>query len=365
MLIAALSGRSLAVAAREAGYRPLVADLFGDLDTREVSEAVDVVGGGLARGLGGGAVLRALARLARGRDPVALVYGAGFEARPGALSRLSRRWPLAGNDATLVARLKQPEEFAALCASLGVPHPEIRRRRPRPPQGWLAKRAGGSGGAHVRPAAEAGRAGRAGYYQREVEGESIGLLFLADGRRALPVGFTRQWVDPSPGAPFRYGGAARVEPAHVPYRDAMAEAVRGFASLGLKGLNSADFLVSDKGIWLLEINPRPGASLDVFGERADVLFRAHLDACAGELPPAAPSFDGSRAALVVYAARRVPSIPRLDWPAWSSDRQAPGTRVDEGEPLCTVFADAASADAAIRLATRRGREIHAKLEGAE
>jgi uncharacterized protein len=33
ILIAAITGRSLAAAARRAGFRPLVADLFNDADT--------------------------------------------------------------------------------------------------------------------------------------------------------------------------------------------------------------------------------------------------------------------------------------------------------------------------------------------
>ena len=39
ILIAAQSGRALAEAARRAGLRPFVADLFGDSDTLALSEA--------------------------------------------------------------------------------------------------------------------------------------------------------------------------------------------------------------------------------------------------------------------------------------------------------------------------------------
>ena len=39
MLIAAVSGRALAAAARRAGYVPLVADFFADDDTRHIAHA--------------------------------------------------------------------------------------------------------------------------------------------------------------------------------------------------------------------------------------------------------------------------------------------------------------------------------------
>ena len=50
ILIAAPSGRALAAAARRAGYRPLVADFFDDLDTRGFCAANRLIEGGLDTG---------------------------------------------------------------------------------------------------------------------------------------------------------------------------------------------------------------------------------------------------------------------------------------------------------------------------
>ncbi len=54
VLIAATSGRALAASARRAGYRPLVADFFGDHDTiaRRRDDACTFAGS-FARGIGG------------------------------------------------------------------------------------------------------------------------------------------------------------------------------------------------------------------------------------------------------------------------------------------------------------------------
>ena len=56
VLIAARSGRALAACARRSGYRPLVADMFGDLDTRELAEANERVPGTMAHGFARGAL---------------------------------------------------------------------------------------------------------------------------------------------------------------------------------------------------------------------------------------------------------------------------------------------------------------------
>lgn len=363
MLIAALSGRSLASAAARAGYAPLVADLFGDNDTREIAEDVEQVPGSLRRGLARRTLLPALDRLAGDRNPVGLVCGSGFESSPRLLSALSQRWPLLGNDAALVEQLKDPVGFAGLCEEFGTLHPPVSRTRPQKPEGWLVKRAGASGGIHVRPADRARRTAKADYWQRRVDGRAVSAAFLADGRRARIVAFTRQWADPALGSEFRYGGAVRLAADEVAHQSIIARAVGKFAALGLRGLNSADFLVGDDGCWLLEINPRPGASLDVLSDREGELFHLHVKACRGFLPAEAPQFDGFGAAMVVYARREVSRVPDIPWPEWSADRQGAGTRVRAGEPLCTVLAVEASSMLAEECVHERAVRIRTMLEG--
>ena len=73
--------------------------------------------------------LRALA--ARAPSPIlGLVYGAGFEDRPELLTLIAKRWPLLGNTAATVARLKAPESFFAELDRLGIAHPATTSERP-------------------------------------------------------------------------------------------------------------------------------------------------------------------------------------------------------------------------------------------
>lgn len=362
VLIAALSGRALAACARRGGYRPLVADLFGDLDTRELAEACEVVPGSLARGFVHGALLAALDRLAAGRGVIGVVVGGGFEDRPRLLRSIAARHVLLGNSPESVAAIKDPFWFAETCARAGVPHPEVRRDRPAGGV-WLRKRVGGSGGVHV--AAGTRRAGvrKGRYYQRLVAGEAVSAAFLAAGGACRVLGLSRQWADPAPHRPFRYGGACR--PARVTSVRAaeIGDAVGRLVSrTDLCGLNSADFLVRDDGFDLLEVNPRPGATLDIFADRA--LFRWHLEACQGSLPDAAAVWPGGAAAATVYVRVQVCLPADFAWPGWAADRQPSGEFVPAGAPLCTVLADAADAEAAECLVRRRAAEILALAEGA-
>jgi predicted ATP-grasp superfamily ATP-dependent carboligase len=362
VLIAALSGRALGACAGRDGYRPLVADLFGDLDTRELAEASERVPGTLARGFSHGGLLAALDRLAAGRRVIGLVVGSGFEDRPRLLRALAGRHVLLGNPVDVVLAIKDPFRFAETCARAGVPHPEVRRDVPAG-GAWLRKRAGGSGGVHVVASSRRGgqRPGR--YYQRHVGGEPVSAAFLAAGGACRVLGLSRQWADPTPRQPFRYGGASR--PALVPAGQAadIGDAVARLVALtGLRGLNSADFLVRRDGVDLLEVNPRPGATVDIFAGQA--LFRLHVEACRGVLPAVAPVWAGAAAAAATVYARRDIRLPAdFVWPAWTADRQPPGEPVPAGAPLCTVLAEPADAAGAEQLVRDRGVEILSRAEG--
>jgi len=353
VLIVAASGRALAASARRGGFTPLVADFFGDQDTLALARAHRRLTSGWMAGMQADEVLSALAALSDGSDPIGVVCGTGFEDRPILLAAIAKRWPLIGNSAETVARAKDPLALAALCRDCGIPHPAVSLDRPADADGWLAKRRGGAGGRHV--TSELGRRrGSAVYFQRRVTGTPVSALVLADGRDAMVLGFSRQWSAATARQPFRYGGA--VAPAAVAAATAAVLAVaaqRAAAAMPLAGLNSVDFLVDHDAFWLIEINPRPGATLDIFAPEQGSLFALHVDAWRGLLPERAPARSAARASAIVYAEHDIAFAPSVAWPEWAADRPAVGTAIGVGEPLCTVLADADTPDAATQLLARR------------
>lgn len=363
ILIAAASGRALAGAARRAGYRPLVADFFGDMDTCEFAVAHRLIDDGLDRGFCRDTLLPALEELAAQEEPAGLVYGMGFEDRTDILEELSKHFPLFGNRPEVVRQVKDPSALAELCDDLGVPHPKIQTARPDDCGNWLVKSMGGAGGNHVAPAATAYAHEEGTYYQRIAAGEPVSLLFLADGSHALALGASRQWTRPTPSEPFRYGGCLR--PASLP--DALAQKLADLAesfahACALRGLNSLDLLAEGDKITLIEINPRPGATLDIFEDGKGTLFSAHLEACLGKLPFVKPAFDGAAAAAVAFARSEITSMPRLDWPDWAADRQNPRTSLHPEDPICTVKAHADEPALARQLVDQRAALILDHIE---
>lgn len=360
VLIAAVSGRALAASARRGGFAPLVVDVFGDQDTLAAAAAhvrVEPLNG---YRISADALFAAFETLAQAHEPCGAVCGTGFEDRPDLLERIAQRWGLVGNSAATVQRIKDPLAFAQLCRDCGVPHPEISLTRPADMSGWLAKRTGGAGGVHIRPAAD--DHDRNFYFQRRVAGVPVSALLLADGRRALVLGFSRQWSSATPSRPFRYGGAAQPARLGVDIERAMTTAIdRLVAAAALVGLNSADFLLDGEDFQLLEINPRPGATVDIFEPPGGSLFAMHVAACRGALPETPPVYDGARAGAIVYADQAIAAVPEMDWPDWTADRPVAGSAVAAGGPLCTVFAGAPTAEAAQAQVERRAAAIMAEL----
>jgi predicted ATP-grasp superfamily ATP-dependent carboligase len=364
LLIASVSGRALAEAARRAGFTPLVADFFADADTQGAAHACRKLTG-LARGFRWRSLdpaLRALAELAPS-PVIGLVYGAGFEDRPELLRLIARRWPLLGTAAATVARLKSPEDFFATLDRLGIAHPPTQSEPPVHGgrwlvKTWLAKKRGGAGGSHIVPSRFA-RAKADHYFQERVAGRAVSALFVACGGEARVFGFSEQWTSPVPPRPWRYGGAVCPANLSPSLARGMTATVKKLArAYPIKGLASADFLLCGEVPLLLEINPRPGATLDIFDRGRRPLLSLHIEAAReGKLPSRALDLQGAMASAIVYATRRAQAPVDGAWPLWVADRPQPSEWIDKSRPICTVSARAGTAAGARRLAESRRRKI--------
>lgn len=369
VLIAAFSARSLAQSARRAGYVPLVADAFGDEDLLDAAHDVRVIDGAMRTGFRAKPLISALDALvaAAPMPPIGLVLGSGLEDKPRLVEILDRRYTLIGCNVSALRACKDPNVFFPLLDRLGIAHPETRTTPPDHADGWLTKRIGGSGGRHVRRCSTQARAKPRGYFQRCIEGQRISMsAVIADGVALdTTLDMTRQWCAPARAHPFRYGGAVRLPwSGTAAERDMLAAVSKLAQAFELKGLVSFDFVVGDDDMpSLLELNPRPGASLDVIDDAEGSRFHAHVLGCrTGRTATFPKSADHlAKAAAILHADKGQVTLGAMAWPDWAADRGAPGTRVALGQPLATVFADGPTADAAEALARARLVELESLI----
>lgn len=328
-----------AQSAFRSGLHAYVIDLFGDNDTRRYAKAAQRV-----CNLDIEALEKAAIGLI-GDAVVPLIYGSGLDCQTDALHALGLKYPIVGNVPDTAARTRDPHDFFALLEQLRIPYPEIRFSRPANPAGWLAKAACGEGGKRVAFLANFQPAAPESYYfQRLTPGTPYSLLFLANGKSIRAVGFNTQLTTSSHQLPFLFAGAIDCAALAPAQRAAAMDAAAGLtAALGLLGMNSLDFMADRDGIRVLEINPRPSATAQLYDrDFPEGWLAAHMQACRGQLPDPPSTSGAFKGFRTVYATGETHIRPNLNWPSYCDDLPAAGTAIGRGEPVCTVRAEAHS-----------------------
>jgi predicted ATP-grasp superfamily ATP-dependent carboligase len=208
------------------------------------------------------------------------------------------------------------------------------------------------------------------YFQREIKGVPVSLLFAADGKLARVIGFNRQLLAPSPAMPYRYGGAVGNTDLPDSIKQQLLHAAQQLTNaIGLRGLNSLDAMMDGEQLWVLEINPRLSASFDLYQAEDLNLFELHMQACAGNsgdwFKASAQALNllsqKSKAHHVIYASYNLPLPSDLEWPEWVADRPMPGSEILAHSPVCTVLAEAENAESAYELIRARVKVIESMI----
>jgi uncharacterized protein len=350
ILLVAVSARMLAELAVRAGHGVVALDRFGDLDLRALCPSETA--GGMAE------LVDAAARF---RAP-SVIYGAGLENRPDLVARLVRGRALLGCPPAVLERVRDP---AALAACLGADYPTTyaaedawradRSRR------WLRKPLRGGGGRGVRE--WRGGALPAGtIVQERIAGRPCSVAAVAAGGEAVALGVTEQLIGrPALGARgFAWCGNVTL-PDPEPLAAARAISSRLAADFGLVGLFGIDFVWDGERARVVEVNPRPTGSLELFGEG---VFDAHLDACRGRLREVTP-VGAPAGKAIVYAREDTRMGDTRDWPARGiRDVPHPGERIGAGHPICTLLATGPTPQAVLAELEDRAAALYSELADA-
>lgn len=375
LALAAISARPLAEAAAREGLGAVALDLFGDQDTRRAASAWLPIGSASALHIDAQLLLDALASLARCGDVQGWVAGAGFDGRAELLAHGAARLPLIGTAAADQARVRDPATFFGFLKACGFAYPPVRHDHAGATAGWLHKDAAGCGGWHITRAEDTRDvpSGPLRYLQREARGVSMSATFVANGHGAVLLGFNQQIVRPLGDRPFVYGGV--VGPVHVPQgvrRDVtsiVCSLVEGFS---LRGLGSLDFLLDGERVLVLEVNPRPSASMALYPRLGDGgVLQAHVRACRhGVLPVPAPArIDVIEGQEIVFAPKTMslgePGVAHLARQSDTHDVPAGPLRLAAGEPVCSVSACGSSVESVKMALLLRREALLLTLEACE
>jgi hypothetical protein len=199
-----------------------------------------------------------------------------------------------------------------------------------------------------------------------LEGIPSSVSLLSTKNEALPVAVNEQLIGVSwlSRLPFAYCGNI------TPFRTEQAEEMEALAEylvlrFKLLGSNGVDFLVTENGPVVLEINPRFQGSLDTVEKAMDInLFEAHVDCFRGELPdkPSAKCF----AARGIFYSDREFFIDRelidIIIREKCADIPPQGTVVKPDWPLTSLFSCNSTREDAFLSLERRAKRIDTFIE---
>jgi uncharacterized protein len=372
VLLTGVSMRAAAQSAVKAGYLTHTIDAFADLDV-PLQKTRPVPIDGDAR-----FDARRVSWKTLTVEADAVVYGSGFEDDSSSVDRISQGRVLWGNPPDVLRKVRSPRQLLEGLARQGFRVPRIFEPgdAPVPPLGvpWLEKPFRSGGGHGIRPYV-AGPIAEGAYLEEFINGVPGSIVFVARGGRAVPLGISRQMAgDAAFGATmFQYCGSILSHPADLFDRgvtvalDAHQLAMAVARDYELIGLNNVDFIARDGAAYPVEVNPRWSASVELV-ERAHgfSMFGLHADACSrGTLPDDRLPMCLRRAVgkAIVFARADFFARRTREW-LWSrdvADVPRPRTLIRSGEPICTVFAEAATPKDCYSALVARAARIYAEV----
>jgi predicted ATP-grasp superfamily ATP-dependent carboligase len=167
--------------------------------------------------------------------------------------------------------VRDPFRLAQQLHAANLHFPEVLLAGSRVPTdgSWLVKPLAGSGGSGIaiwRGQRLTSRAANGHYFQKPIEGEPHSAVYFGDGQTASLLGVTRQLVgEPWLHAkPFAYCGSIGPALLSACTDDQLLRLGVVLArAFNLRGLFGVDFVLHEQDSWLVEVNPRYTASVEV------------------------------------------------------------------------------------------------------
>ncbi len=266
-----------------------------------------------------------------------VIYGSGFECYPESLFYLNSCLLMLGNTPEVFARQLNKQFFFSTLSALNIPYPIVVFKPPDCVDGWLLKPMQGQGGIGIRACQVSDSANDRYYWQKFQAGKSYSVLFVTNGQEVQVIGFNRQWcIGLNEAQTYVFSGvtnSARLSALHKAEITVWLQQL--VLAFQLKGLNSLDFIHDDTCSHILEINPRPSASMALYDE--DLLLR-HLQACSGVLTPFSDKPFVQTGYQVIYAQGDVLIPEHFDWPYECRDIPKAGNICHTGQPICSIIA---------------------------
>lgn len=298
VLVIGVNTRHIACSASRAGYTVYTLGRFNDVDLKVCSDRSVIHDMPDVHDLD----LPELIPLFRRLLPVDfIVLGPGFEHLGNWVEEITGNVPVLNNPPHIFTNISDKSWLAKKLKILKLPHPfTVSLDSLKTPEDWtggypaIIKPRVGAGGMENRLVIDLkdlemtmNVLDSSQYLLQEyIKGTVTSVSIISTGKQAVAIAVNEQLagIDTLTGMPFAYCG--NITPYISEYNDWMRETSMNLAKeLALVGSNGVDFIITDKGPVVLEINPRFQGSIDTVERSTGLnIFRLHHESFQGKLP---------------------------------------------------------------------------------
>ncbi len=381
ILVIGFDTRNIVCSAHRAGYNVCSIDAFRDLDLQECAYASALLECRTAKELRQLDASRIKTQMAAfGLEFDALVLGSGLEM----LDHNNFSCPVLSSCPDAIQKASNKKYLSKRLETLGISHPHCYSPDEIDAIEYpvMVKPASGGGGIFNRIARskhellsiledlsrlDAEFTAQTVIIQDFLEGIPSSVSLLSTKNEALSVAINEQLIGISwlSRLPFAYcGNVTPFRTEHADEMEALAEEL--MLEFKLLGSNGVDFLITETGPVVLEINPRFQGSLDTVEKTMNInLFEAHAGCFRGELPnkPEAKCFV---ARGIIYSDRELfidRTLMDVILREKGADIPSQGTNIEPDWPLTSLFSCTSTREEAI-LSLKIGAErIKTFIEG--
>lgn len=382
ILVIGFNTRNIVCSARRAGYRVFSLDAFQDFDLQRCAYASTLLEYRTAKELHQLDSSRIKNQINEfgldGLELDAVILGSGLET----LDRSIFSCPIFASSSSAVKEASNKISLSKRLEKLGVPHPQRYSTDELDCIEYpvMVKPAVGGGGIFNRIAKDKHELlfileefsgldpdlEKTVLIQAFLEGIPLSISLLSTKREALSVAVNEQLIGVSwlTRLPFAYCG--NITPFRTEKAGEMEEIAEDIIlNFGLEGSNGVDFLLTENGPVVLEINPRFQGSLDTVEKATGLnLFEAHIGCFEGRLPekPIAKCFA---ARGILYSDRELfidRELMDVILGEEAADIPLQGTIIEPDWPVTSLFSCTPTKEEAVLSLEKRAEKLKTFIE---
>jgi predicted ATP-grasp superfamily ATP-dependent carboligase len=391
LLLVGIDNVHLAYSAKNAGYKVFVADYFGDVDLRRLSDGLISVldqkphqsSGRFEENYEPKAFINIVEKISKNNKLDGILLSSGLDDSYTILDKLNDKCKIIGNPPKTINRIRNKEIFFEELKRLRIIHPKTLITRSLEAAKKVTKDIGfpvilkplkGFAGAGIKKVnnkkqlvkeyeRSVVRSNERIIIQEYIKGTPASISFLANYHRAEIVAFNEQLIGlENTYQPEPFGYCGNITPFllnNVTIKRCEKIIEKITSCFNLMGSNGVDLVISeDNTPYVIEVNPRFQGSIGCVERVYDInLVKMHLAAClAKKLPKkrTLSSFYSTR--LILYTPKRLVAPDLVSKPN-ITDIPYPSSIIEKGEPFCSIISNGATKNESLYYAHERAKSV--------